>query len=214
MQLNEKTPIVVLSFQFTKLKAVPASIPTVPPPETMNEKEKRLNRQGSGRLVLGPQEKSSIFEMLKGLYTNGYAVVDVPHEEHQKDNRPGTFQVVKAIFRRKDDNFAPSSELLEKLESDAFEKALEGLVELCAYNLWRTRAYDNPFFQKGEPVEGLRTAAIVCDAKVPIVELVEGELRQKRVWQKDESGERVGTEPQPLVPDHTLRMNNNEIVLE
>jgi len=228
MQLNKNVPAVVVQFQFTKRSSVPAWIPTVPPPETDREKEKRLNRQGSGRLVLGPQENSSVFKILEGLMANGYAIVNVKHEERRNDNRPGTFQVVQATFWRADENFTPMDEFLKEVQSEAFEKACEGIVQLCVCNFWRVRVYDNPFFRRGEPVEGLHCATICCDVKKPTVQ---GNGEPVLVWQKariDIEGPptrwqaqdgypsrpvRVGTAPQPLISSHTLLMNNDTIVI-
>lgn len=229
MQLNKNVPIVVLQFQFAKRSLVPAWIPTVPPPETKSEQGKRLNRQGSGQLVIGPQENSAIDGLPDGLYENGYVVVDVKHEERLDDrNARRTFQVVQATFHLTDANFAPSAELVEKTQTEAFAKACEGLTELCANNFWRVRVYDNPFFRRSEPVEGLRVATICCDVKKPTVQ---GNGEPVLVWQKARveiegppsieewhAGypnlyERVGDAPQPLIPDHRLTLEGDTFLL-
>lgn len=231
MQLNKNVPIVVLQFQFAKRSSVPAWIPTVPPPETKNEREKRLNRQGSGQLVMGPQENSAIDGLLDGLYENGYDIVDVKHEERLDDRNPRkTFQIVQATFYRRDESdngelvLAPVNPQAEEL----LDKACGGLVELCANNFWRVRVYDNPFFRRGEPVEGLHTATICCDVKKPTVQ---GNGQPVLVWQKERieiegppsveewrAGypnlyERVGNAPQPLVPGHRLTLDGDTFLL-
>lgn len=182
MRLNTKVPVVILQFHFGKRSSVPAGIPTLLPPETAPEKKRRLTRQGSGKLIIGPQNNSTVVNLPEGLCENGYTVVGVRHEERLNDNRPGAFQVVQVTFHRREASDRMLANLADQQAEKALSRACEGLRELCVNNFWRARVYDNPFFRQGEPVEGLRCAVVVCDMKRPTVQ---GNGEPVLVWQKD-----------------------------
>lgn len=200
--------LVLLQFSFTNENVVPASVR-----EMRTEDEKalcdRLGRKPSGILTIEPTEGCSAIDILDDLESSGYQLVDAFYQERldSKDkDRNNTFFMVRFIFAQ-EEHAKVSGEFLQVRDDVRAE-----LVKMCREALWRALAYSNPFYEKGEEVEGVRVISVNFAARKS---LFQPSGQPVLVWQKDENKLRVGDAPVPIPPACQLRVDleNKALVL-
>ncbi|MEI7741348.1 MAG: hypothetical protein WCJ29_02485, partial [bacterium] len=87
---------------------------------------------------------------------------------------------------------------------------LADFQSICKEAFWRLRAYNNPFFLKGEEVPEFRTFSVNLEARVPL-KRADGTMVAE--WAKDAEGRRTGGGPVAIKPAHTVTLNPNTVAL-
>ncbi|MDP1688904.1 MAG: hypothetical protein Q8L47_02125 [bacterium] len=203
--LNRDVRLVLLQFNFSNSDAVPATVKRLNP-ETKKESTERKSRS-SGVMVIEPTLKCSIVAFLDELEEAGYEMVDAFYNERvdAKDTRGRrTYHMVRFTFARHE--FVDLSDEFRGMRSAIRAE----LRDLCGNAMWRVRAFSNPFYIDGMESPDQRTLCINLEVRQP---LFRPDGRPIMVWQKDESGNRVGDAPLPLKADYYLWLVDNVVSL-
>src|SRR3989344_1808647 len=150
------------------------------------ETAKARSYDSSGELAILPQKNCTLSVFVPNLKTLGYELVDA----FLIERADGKY---KARFVFIDHDHA--------IESDYFKTVREsitvGLKNLCYESMWQVQGWDNPFYDQGESVDGVRALSVNMDQKEYFF-LPNGSPR--KVWEKDALGNKVGTSPVVLTP--------------
>jgi hypothetical protein len=175
------------------------------PKETEHEHDARKGPQGpkTGVMVIKPTEKCSLAVFPALIEAVGFVLTGVFFQERIDAKDPArkrTYWMVRFIFARSED--VKISEEFAVVQDDArieFQK-------MCEDAMWRVRAFSNPVFVDGVEVSG-RALSVNLEARVPLFR-PDGE--RVAIWQKDESGKRIGDAPLPIAPEFILRVTDEE----
>lgn len=205
VELDSFVRLIALQFSFSNPDVIPASVKRLDreTPEERNERKKHSN----GTLVIEPTENCSLVDFLGELEAAGYEMVDAFYKERIDPKDPygrRTYHMVRYLFARRE--FVDLSEEFKAVR-DVNSRELRSICEVA---MWRVRALLNPFFKDGEEIPGQRAVSINLESRKP---LFRPDGQPVTVWQKDESGNRLGEAPLPLKPDHCLRIEENAVRL-
>lgn len=200
--LPNGTKMIVLQFSFSNEAAIPANIRRATDETPTERSERKANH--SGREILPATMNVGLGSLTSETEHQSFRLVDAFAKEriHAKGS-PGQkkYWTVRYVFAAAE-IFRPSEKQAE-LEA----AAIPALVEMTTSAMWRVRAFDNPFYQGGEVVEG-RTLSINCEVRTP---LRRPDGSPVTIWQKDAAGERVGDKPLPIEPDQILSLTEGLI---
>lgn len=128
--------------------------------ERLSEKEKREQRQGTGRVELESTpavEAASFLEDLEYLSAN-YDLVDAFCQRRHRPKKPGfTYLAVRYIFAKTSSakSFPNKGEVIEELR------------QILRSSIWSCLVYRNPYFEKGEAVPGAYSLSINLAGRIP-----------------------------------------------
>jgi len=197
--------MVTLQFSFSNPNVIPASVKRLDK-ETKEERVTRKSRS-SGVLVISPTEKCSLVEILSGLESSGYVLVDGSCIERidARDPDNKTYHMARFVFvHRRFANVSPQFEAVRDVIRDELDS-------ICRDAFWRVRAFLNPFYgEGGEEVLDERAVSINLEVRLPLFH-PDGTL--VKVWWKDEYGERIGSVPFPIRANHHLRVSDGIVRL-
>lgn len=174
--------------------------------ETHEERDLRKSRS-SGTQIVSPIENCTLVEFLGELDSAGYRLVDAFYKERidAKDTRcKRKYHMVRFLFAHPD--FVKISDEFKKVDGSIHDE----LLKICLSALWRVRAFSNPFYENGEEVANQGVISINLEARNP---LNHPDGQPVMVWQKDERGNRMGDAPLPLVPQYSLHLGENSVVI-
>jgi hypothetical protein len=199
-EMLKDAKLIVVQFSFAKLNQVPAWLPEKNP-------KARTENPAQGVCIVEPMEKVDTTHLLIALNNLGYELVDAFHEQRPNKNGYGTYQMCRFVFEK---NPEPEKVLAQRL-SGTVHKILGGFNDLCFLALWRVRAFRNPLFKNGQIQPDGASVSINLEARVP---LVQADGTPVKVWEKDQDGNRLGTEPKPISPLYTLQVTKEAIKLQ
>ena len=160
----------------------------------------------TGECVIEPTHNCSLVSFVKDLENAGYELVDAFSQKrvNGKHHGPKTYFAVRFVFARRE-HANPTEDFKE------IRKTVSTiLLDMCNTALWRVRAYRNPFYKKGQLLEGQTSLSINLEARTPRIDRCGKPLT---VWQKDPRGKHIGDAPVPIQPEHYLRINGNNVQL-
>lgn len=207
LKLDKTVRSFYLQFSFSNEKAVPAWLPMQEeetPAEAKARRERKTHGTGMGVCVIEPAENCSIETLLDEIVSAGFTLVNAYYQPRVDPNNPRKcWYMARYIFVRNEDvtrdELGESREMIEV-----------GLKDICLLAFWRVRAWRNPFFKDGEPVEGLSAASVNLEARKP---RYQPNGQPVVAWRRDYAGNRVGTAPKPLAAAHYLRVKGNTLQL-
>lgn len=177
--------LVILSFRINNLDFVPAYA-------------RRIDQNVAMYTPSGVQmvdcEKCSVAGFPEEFEQRGYELVDATYQE-RFNSRGLPYFIVRFTFSHPD--FVEVSEWFKNVR----EINRTGLRYFCKSAMWHAKVFNNPFFKEGKSIEGQRAISVVLDTRQPLEEF---DGKPVNVWQKDESGVRVGLAPIPLMADRQL----------
>lgn len=202
--LDGSVRLVGMQFSFSNINIVPESLKKREL-ESLEERNERKTREGSGEMVITLTENSSLAEFLNDLEVAGYELVDTFYQPRVHPKNPRIiYHMMRFLFARHE--YADPSE-----EFKGVRNAISAeLLKICEQAMWRVRAYLNPFFTDNEQIPGYHALSINLKGRKPLF-LPDGQ--PVVVWQKDKEGNRVGDAPLSLRPDYHLRIDTNAIQL-
>lgn len=181
---------IMLQFSFSNEKVVPKGIPELTP-ESVGEAMEREHR-ADGEQVIAPVENVDLLEFVGELIDNGYELASAASQERVNPRNPGnTYYMVRFVFVPEED---------VNRENEAGDN-MSDLKQMCKDAMWRVKVFVNPFISDGEEVAGQHVVSINMTSRKPLYNNVGKPIR---VWQKDESGERIGDVPVPVRPNYVL----------
>ena len=154
------------------------------------EAEKTQNYDSSGELVILPQKNCTLSVFVSNLKILGYELVDAFLVERADGKYKARFVFIDHDHATGSDHF---KSLLENINL--------GLMKLVYESMWQVRVWNNPFYELGKSVDGVRALSINMEQRDPLF-LPDGFPR--KVWQKDSVGNRVGISPVMLMPERAL----------
>lgn len=200
--------LISFQFSFSNPRIVPHSLKQLEREgETLEKRNERKEREGSGSMIIEPTENCSLVEFLDNLEEAGYEMVDAFYQSRVDPKDPcgrRMYHMMRFLFARRE--YVDLSDEFKKVQ-DTIRAELR---EICAQAMWRVRVFRNPFFKKGEEIPGQHALSINLEARKPLF-CPDGQ--PVTVWQKDEDGRRVGDKPIPIKPDHCLRIKDNAVQL-
>ena len=203
--LNTVARLVLLQFSFSN----PAIIPDIVRRREAETKTGTLERKekqkiSSGILAIPPTENVSLLQLVGGLESAGYVLVDGLYQARPNLNKPDQmYHMVRFIFARRE-HAEPSDEFMS-----VRPLVRSALQDICTQAFWRIRAFSNPFYKDGVEVEDVRALSFNFEARVPRF-LPDGRPVVSR--RKDENGRKIG-EPIPLEPTSHLVAKDGSVSL-
>lgn len=189
----------MLRFSFSNLDLIPDCLEQ----ESGIEKpEKFLARQFEipGEQFIEPVEAVGCLLFIRDMEEAGYIIVDAFFKVGKKYGRD--FGIMLFTFAIKENAHCSERFLRAKL---AIEQKLHNLFE---QNMWRVRAFLNPFFKNGKMIDDLYAVSVNFEVRTP---LVDGNGKPLVQWQKNDKGERIGDAPIKICPKLFLRIENGDI---
>lgn len=197
--ISSSVRMIALQFSFSNPDVVPEAVKELPA-ETQEERVTRKSR-ATGTLVVEPVHNVSIFDFLGDLDTAGYQLVDALYKE-RIDDHDRSFYMTRFIFVRQE-HVQMSPEF--QRQQAAVYAALHSIV-LAA--MWRVRVFNNPFYQKGEEVPGVRMLSINMEGRSP---LFQPDGQPILVCAKDPATGRKIRPAQPIKASKRLAIIDNSV---
>jgi len=199
--LEGTVKLLMLQFVFSNMGALPAGF-FEKKRETLDELTAR--RSGvKGVQFIEPIQDVSLLQFLLDLAKAGYVLVDA-FFQMRASVRGQQYPSVRFIFAA-EESVRPDGEFANHKQN-----AENALLQMCKEAMWRVRAFLNPFFEGGLPVDGQHAISINLEARSP---LLDGEGNPLMRWEKDENGEKVGNKPFPLEPKLFLCIEDGNIIV-
>lgn len=176
---------------------IPGSIPL-----KQSGPKKCLNAP-KGVEAIEPTDNCSLGELLEGLETATFVLVDAWYEERRNASGDRDYYRLCYIFVKKK-YLKPNEEFERNREviTDDLEQLLNGA-------LWHIQAHSNPYLENGQVVEGSRAICLNAGVRTPLYR-PDGQRVTKR--QKDVDGFPIG-DPQPIQADWLLKVEDLTIRL-
>lgn len=209
MELGEHVRMVMLQFNSSKPAFIPGGLMEWLIEMGRETPEKRAARKSylvPGIPMIQSTPQCSLREMPAAMETAGYELVDVLHEERLDAKDPEgkrTYHMVRFVFARRE--VAEISDDFKAVRN----MARDALRHICQSAFWRVRSFLNPFYHNGEAIDGLNTASINLEARVPLLQPGGFPIMARL---KDERGRAVG-DPLPLRPDYIVRIADDTLSL-
>ena len=203
--LKRSVRMVVLQFRFTNANVIPVSVKRRNQ-ETQKEHVERTSRS-SGIMVIEASAKCSFAGFLDELEVAGYELVDALSQERPNTDKTHgrySYYMVRFIFARRE--FVECSDEFSKVR-DTIRTELRSI---CESAMWSSQVFFNPFFKNGKAIPDQYSVSINLTHRQPILQ---PDGQPVTVWQKDESGKRVGESPLPLKADFSFSIVGDEIQL-
>ena len=179
-------PKIIVQFTMSKDKRIPSWVPEREC-ETVFEKYERDTKCVIGEAnncVIEQTEQVALDVLLDDLKDAGYHLVSVWRQQRLNRKRPGYYHVLRFTFDRGVDA-QEKPEQLRRLYSSA-EDEFSGLLWDA---FWRVKAYRNP---------GEDGASLLSINRGAPTDRLNPDGSERCEWKKDDSGNRVGTEPKPI----------------
>jgi len=200
VRIDASVRLILLQFSFSRETAVPALL-WQRNPERPNERKRRE----TGRMVVEPTPNCSLAKFVSDILGCGYELVEAFHQQRIDPKDPAgkrKYHIVRYVFVRQ--------EYLEEIQ-EGFKrlrpKILEELQETLEETMWRVRVFANPFFSDGEEIPGQSALSVNLEVRTPLIQ----NGKPVTMWQKDADGNRVGSSPVPIKPEHCLRLEENSL---
>jgi hypothetical protein len=210
LKLDKTVKCLYLQFSFSNRNTVPKWLPWKEEETADQSKERRARKThgaGMGVCVIEPTESCSIESLPDEVAPAGFYLVDAYAQQRTDPNNPRKrWYMARFIFIRTEELDPNREDELKGLR----EGVEVGLQELCILALWRVRAWKNPYFKDGEPVEGLHAASVNMEVRKPRFSPNGDPILQ---WERDAEGNKVGDAPLPLVPAAYLRIVDDTLQL-
>ena len=209
VKLSESVPMVSVQFSFSNPEVIPVLV-RHRNNETHEEHKERDVRKNhaSGRLVIEPTERCAVANILDGIESAGYELVDALYQERVDPKDPTgrrRYHMVRFQFAPR-----PAVQISTEFKTIREQIRLE-FQDICETAQWRVRAFLNPFYQNGEEISGKNAVSINCEARNP---LFYPDGKPILVWRKDERGNRIGDAPMlPMANRDFLIANDGEVIL-
>jgi len=206
----ETVRLVALQFMVSEkyLRATPEILQGVREmePELRDAREVRKVRDYANQannMIVDPTERVAVNSLIYTLLAAGYVPVDARRQTRVND-RGSWDHVFRFVFIREE--FVVRAEGLEERSA----QLLAALQVLCEGNMWRAQAFRNPFYEKGVPAGGQVSVDVNCKARES---LLDDNGQPILVWQKDETGKRMGETKVPLDPNFTIAFSDGDVRL-
>lgn len=205
VMLDRSVRRVMLQFSFSNPEVIPISMRRKTQSEPLLfDRKTRPN----GTLVIIPTEKCSLADFIRELEMSGYEMVDAFYRKRIDSRDSGgkkKYHMVRFIFVRHE-----FSELSDEFINRRNVVQAE-LRSICSASLWRVKLFKNKFYKDDREVNGQYALSINMDARQP---LLCHNGQPVTVWQKDNSGNRIGKTPLPLKAKYYLRVDGKIITLQ
>lgn len=197
---------VMVQFSFSNRDLVPPLLCEERPGGVLeNVRRKTMSAMGRGgeQFIYGVHNVNAV-PLVHDLEAMGYELVYSASVRRLRQGNPKPYWTVRFVFAEAE-SAEPTIEYLRSRESDR-----SALLDLLGQALWRVRAFRNPYFGRdGKLYDDRFSLSVNLEARVPLYD--NGERR--RVWRKNELGQRIGESPVELGPDHDLRIVKGRIEL-
>lgn len=205
-QLNSRDRAIMLQFSFSNIEVIPALVKRANPETHVERAERKSEANINGIKLIDPVKNVSLVTFLEDLAEAGYVLVSSFYQE-RLDSKDffgkEKYHTVRYFFVRREFDW-PSEEFKAKRGD-----ILAELMEMVRTSNWRVRAYDNPFYENGEP-NGERTISVNLEVREP---LFRPDGSQIVARPKDANGRIISQIPVPICADHDLRILDDEIVV-
>lgn len=199
--VDDAVRLIILQFVCTNQDVVPSSVGLGVSEAVHDERKKRAN----GTLVVEPTKNVFLAELPGDLREAGYELVDAFYQRRSNPKTGRGYYMIRFVFCRHEHVDEGTKGFREGCRI-----ILADLEDICDQALWQTRIFLNPFFKDGEEIPGQKAISINLDVRQPLFQFGGQSVA---VWPKDEKGKRIGKSPQPLRPDHNLRIESGSIRL-
>jgi hypothetical protein len=198
--------MVILQFSFSNPDAVPRAIIFRPRETRRGAVERRCSLPGE--LVIQPTSNCALEQFIGEIEGTGYELVDAFYQQRIDPKDPNgkeTYHMVRFSFARREEAGEISPE-----SSQARNNIRAALQGICEAAFWRVRAFLNPFFVGGVPVDGQHALSINLEARLARFQ-PNGQPIMARP--KDATGKVLSSAPVPLKADFRLRVVDNAVQL-
>ena len=204
IELNRSVRLIILQFSFSNPDLVP-TILKEQELDTLESRNERKSRKGSGKMVISPTENSSLSGLLDDLKISGYELVDAFYQPRTHPKNPHiTYHMVRFVFARNE--YVNISDEFKKMRG----KICDELQGLCEKTMWRVRAFLNPYSVDNRKDSEYHVLSINLEARKPLF-LPDGQ--PVMMWEKNENGKRLGDAPKPIMANHKLQITDNIVRL-